>query len=109
MLRAVLLVGLVTLAPAPRAVAQESAAEQFARGVDYQHGAGVPRDARAAAEWYRKAAAQGHVQAQVNLAIMYLSGDGVEQDKTAAAEWFTRAAEQGDGGAGHAGADVRGR
>lgn len=49
-----------------------------------------------AAEWFSKAAEQGHVQAQNNLARLYLEGRGVEQSDAKAAEWFVKAAEQGN-------------
>ena len=49
-----------------------------------------------AAEWYRKAAEQGHVRAQHYLGILYEEGKGVEQDYTKALQWYTKSAEQGD-------------
>ena len=48
-----------------------------------------------AAEWYRKAAKQGHVEAQFFLGFMYKKGKGVPQDYALAAEWYRKAAEQG--------------
>lgn len=48
------------------------------------------------AHWYRQAAEQGNVDAQVNLAVLYKKGQGVPQDLTAAARWFRQAAAQGD-------------
>ena len=46
-------------------------------------------------EWYAKAAAQGHAQAQFNLGIRYECGRGVAQDAALAVEWFAKAAAQG--------------
>ena len=54
------------------------------------------RDFANAARWYRKAAEQGHVQAQTNLALMYSEGQGVKQDIREAAKWFDAAARGGD-------------
>ena len=48
-----------------------------------------------AAAWYRKAAEQGHVEAQAALGVMYATGDGVGEDHTEAAAWFRKAADQG--------------
>ncbi len=47
--------------------------------------------------WYRRAAEQGHVRAQLNLGTMYTSDLAhVPLDVDKAAYWFQRAAEQGD-------------
>jgi tetratricopeptide (TPR) repeat protein len=43
---------------------------------------------------YRKAAEQGHAQAQVNLGALYSKGLGVGQDYTEAVKWYRKAAEQ---------------
>ena len=48
-----------------------------------------------AAEWYRKSADRGNVNAQFNLGGMYYKGEGVTQDYTKALKWFSKAAEQG--------------
>ena len=40
-------------------------------GVMYDLGRGVLEDDKEAAKWYRKAAEQGHAEAQINLASMY--------------------------------------
>ncbi|MFN7708906.1 MAG: tetratricopeptide repeat protein [Sphingobacteriia bacterium] len=48
-----------------------------------------------AAYWYRKAAEQGHTDAQVNLADIYEHGIGVAKDLKEAFHWYQRAAEQG--------------
>ncbi len=44
---------------------------------------------------YRKAAEQGHAEAQFKLGAMYFSGDGVLQDDAGAVKWYRMAAEQG--------------
>jgi TPR repeat protein len=48
-----------------------------------------------AAEWYRKAAEQGHAEAQVRLGLLYKKGTGVQKDLAKALEWFEKAAAQG--------------
>ena len=54
-----------------------------------------PRDAVAAARWYAKAAAHGHLRAQYNLAQLYSSGDGVPRDIAEAKSWYRVAARGG--------------
>ena len=54
---------------------------------------GVPRDFRQAAVWYRKAAEQGHAEAQHKLGRMY--HQDIPQDFRQAAVWYRKAAEQG--------------
>jgi len=54
----------------------------------------------AAAAWYRKAADQGSLTAQLRLAELYRDGGkGFTRDMAQAAEWYRKAAEQGDVGA----------
>ena len=48
------------------------------------------------AEWYKKAAEQGHVKAMVNLATCYEIGVGVVKDASEAYRWYEKAAELGD-------------
>ena len=65
-------------------------------GNRYLMGDGVPKDAGRAAQWYRKAAEQGHAAAQRNLGYAYRHGEGVPKDAAQAAQWYRKAAEQGD-------------
>jgi TPR repeat protein len=55
---------------------------------------GVARDFQMAAQWYRRAAEQGHAAAQNNLAHLYLNGEGVARDPREAQKWFERATRQ---------------
>ena len=55
----------------------------------------VPIDRAQAAEWYHKAATQGHAKAQTNLGVYYQLGLGVPKDITQALAWFRKAADQG--------------
>lgn len=50
-----------------------------------------------AADWWRKAAAQGHAGAQNQLAHLYFEGKGVPKDPLQANEWWQKAADRGDG------------
>ena len=47
-----------------------------------------------AVRWSRKAADQGHADAQHNLANMYRNGQGVAQSDVEAARWLCKAADQ---------------
>ena len=50
----------------------------------------------AAAEWFRKAADQGHAAAQYYLGVLSEKGLGRPQDLAEAALWYTRSARQGN-------------
>lgn len=53
-----------------------------------------------AVNFYRQAAEQGHVKAQVRLGWLYfLKQEGVDQDLVESTKWFLKAAENGDAGA----------
>jgi TPR repeat protein len=56
----------------------------------------VPQDYGEAARWFRRAAEQGHAEAQYNLGLLYGNGQGVPYDYGAAVGWTRLAAEQGD-------------
>lgn len=82
------------------------AAAQVQVGDAYAAGKGVPREPRQlaadykqAAEWYRKAADQGSIVAQIHLADLYRDGRGVARDMAQAVAWYRKAAELGDAGA----------
>jgi uncharacterized protein len=66
-------------------------------GRKYDNGDGVERDSALAVQYYRKAARQGHIEAQNMTGVMYGVGDGVPQDLPVAASWYCKAAEQGSG------------
>lgn len=65
-------------------------AAKFALAVIYEG-----NDAQQALVWFRKAADQGHAEAQFHLGWRYDRGDGVTRDVAAAVGWYARAAEQG--------------
>jgi TPR repeat protein len=58
--------------------------------------AGTPRNENRALELFDKAAAAGHVRAQINLGILYLRGRGVPRDLVNARAWLEKAAATGD-------------
>ena len=68
---------------------------KFQRGLSYDYGKGVILSKAKAADWYLKAAEQGHADAQNNLGHLYEIGAGVEKNYQKAAEWYLKAAEQG--------------
>ena len=61
----------------------------------YAQGRGVPQNLAKALKWYRRAADQGHPEAQHNLALMYATGTGLAQDLAQARTWLRKAADQG--------------
>ena len=75
------------------------ATSQYQMGYALYHGDRVRVDAAAGVEWLRKAAEQGHAEAQDLLGLAYFCGHGVPMDKAAAAGWQRKAAEQGNASA----------
>jgi TPR repeat protein len=61
-------------------------------------GLGTPKDESVAVRWYRRAAEQGHVDAQNNLGFMYGTGRGVEINHAEAVMWLRRPAQPSPGG-----------
>ena len=74
---------------------QGDAVAQYALGVMYRKGDGVPQNDKTAVKWYTLAAEQGDAFAQYNLGSMYKKGKGVPRDYKTAVKWYTLAAEQG--------------
>lgn len=69
---------------------------QYEVGAIYNDGKeNVPRNYEKAAEWWSKAAKQGHEDAQWRLGFLYYFGDGVPKNYERAVEWWLKAAEQG--------------
>jgi TPR repeat protein len=79
-----------------RAAAESGiAAAQYDYAALCEAGNGVPKDAAAAIEWYRKAAAQNHLGALVTLGYAYANGLGVMRSMPDAARLFRQASELG--------------
>jgi len=73
------------------------AEDQYALGVMYDYGIGVPQDEAEAVRWYRLAADQGYADAQYFLGFMYGTGQGVPQDYVQAHMWYNLAASRTTG------------
>ena len=73
---------------------QGDTAAQFALGLMYENGRGVPQDYAEALSWYGLAAEQGNAVAQAGLASMYYKGQAVSQDYVQAHKWFNLAASR---------------
>ena len=78
---------------------QGDAAAQYCFGLLYQRGGvmykgtkAVPQDMAEGLKWVRKAAEQGHAEAQFHLGVMHACGQGVPQDYVQAYTWFNAAA-----------------
>lgn len=70
-------------------------AAEYALGVLYSNGQGVPKDEAVGFSWYLKAAEKGYPDAEYNVAIAYYNGQGVEKDYSTAFSWFLKAGDQG--------------
>jgi TPR repeat protein len=66
-------------------------------GESYAEGKSVTKNLNLAAAWYKKAADQGSVPAQLHLAALYRDGGkGLPRDVPRAASWYAKAAKQND-------------
>ena len=63
-------------------------------GFMYHFRLGVPKNFRAAAKWFRRAAEQGHVTAQHSLGAIYYAGWGVPRNDVLAHMWTSLGAAQ---------------
>ena len=83
-----------------KAAQQGNADGEFGLGSMYAAGEGVPRDAQAALNWYRRAAGRGHDRAILALALAHLRGDlgltNRKSDDSQVRQWIRTAAEKGD-------------
>ena len=59
---------------------EKDARAQFALGLMYFNGRGIPRDDNKALEWFTKSAEQNNQGAMFIIARMYIEGNGVERD-----------------------------
>ncbi|MFT4178561.1 MAG: hypothetical protein QM612_03745 [Thermomonas sp.] len=80
-----------------RAAQKGHAPAEFAMGLAYTHGSGVPKDGNQAAIWYEKAAAKGHLPAMHNLGVLLSDGKAdPPDDLRRAINLLQTAADQGD-------------
>ena len=63
---------------------------QYAIGILYAKGRGIPKSLPAAATWIKKAAWQGHLKAQFKMGIICALGRGVPLDPGQALKWFLK-------------------
>ena len=79
-------------------LAQDGDAEaQYRTGVFFDRGEYVARNQGEATKWYRKAAEQGHTDAQTALATIYFNGyQTIKRDYAEALKWGQLSALQGD-------------
>lgn len=76
---------------------QGNAEAQFVVGWHYEKGTeGVSVDLGKAAGWYRRAAEQGHMEAQNNLGSLLSVGNGVEKNLGKAVHWWRKSANLGN-------------
>ncbi len=75
---------------------RQSCCHHIACTIAYAVGRGVARDMGQAADWFKRAADLGYVDAQYNLGVLYERGDGVPQSLTDAYKWYAVAAAAGD-------------
>ena len=75
----------------PAALAGDADA-QFNLGQAYKLGRGVPADLKQAEDWYRRAAKQGHLQAEDNLGLVLFTANRRDE----AMPFITRSAERGE-------------
>lgn len=74
-----------------KAETEGKAQDQYALGVIYKGGLGLPKDFAEAVKWFRKAAEQGHVYAQAQLGVMLITDRGALKDNFLANFWLTLA------------------
>ena len=74
----------------------EDANAQFYHGMILFHGRGVPEDKKEGVRWWKKAAEQGHAEAQFILGMTYTTGgDSIPENQAEAKRWLKMAANQG--------------
>jgi len=56
---------------------------------------GIIQSDKLAAQWYRRAALQGHSRAQYNMAVLHLQGHGVDRDPVEAYAWLLQSSASG--------------
>jgi len=77
-------------------VLKDMVAAQNTVGLRYLNGDGVETDDVQAVAWFRRAAAQGNTNAQLNMGYVHVKGRGVSVDEAEALRWTRMAAEAGN-------------
>lgn len=78
------------VAPDRQAAEKGEAAAQYAMGLRYTNGLGVPQHYGMALGWFLDAAEQGHAGSQYMLGVSYAVGRGVDKDPEEAVHWFPK-------------------
>ncbi|QYI99672.1 sel1 repeat family protein [Thalassovita mediterranea] len=73
------------------------AAAQYAMGIVYANGFGVPESKSTALDWFKQAASQDHGRALYHVGLYYDRGIGVAPNSFLALENYKRGGEAGDG------------
>ena len=73
----------------------EELSDIYDLGTSYFYGIGVSQNYETSVEYFRKAAEQGHAEAQWSLGLCYFEGTGVKQNYETAVYWYRKSAEQG--------------
>ena len=82
-------------AEARRINSMQDPSAQYNMGYRYFSGIDVPVNYKLAAQWFQKAAQQGHVNAQYYLGKCYQEGKGVYKDEDEALKWYNLASMNG--------------
>ena len=83
-----ILFGIILSLPSVR---YDTPEEMYQRGNTFSKKGNIKKTIR----WYRKAAEQGHAEAQFNMGFYSIQGIGVDRDTIQAVEWYQKAAEKG--------------
>ena len=78
------------------ATVDHDACAQYALGVCYHDGVGLPKDEYAAFRWYKASADQGNSRGQGILGYCYSEGYGCEKSEVTAIKYYRLAAAQGE-------------
>lgn len=79
----------------PGAARAGEPAEDFAQGLRFETGNGVPRDLHEARQLYCAAAGNGHAAAAYHLGLLFVTGRGVPRNDPVGAAWLRFAARRG--------------
>ncbi len=71
------------------------ARSQYAMGLRYTNGLGVPQHYGEAVGWFRRAALQGHSEAGYMLGMANYAGRGIPRNHAIAVTWLQKSADQG--------------
>src|SRR5690348_12975598 len=76
------------------AYAEMDGENTYQRGLTAYSNTSIKKDAFMAANLFKEAAEQGHIEAAFSLGVLYQNGEGVPKNSKEAIKWYTTAAEQ---------------